>query len=103
MNTEQITNKCWELIQNKLYCVYEDGVEVINVAHNGINIYIELQITDYDEYDEPTAIGAEPCRTNEFTTHINNFVLTNDLSEDDTALQITEEVLNNLNQLIKTT
>jgi len=52
MNTETMTEYCWSLIWKNLDTVNDNESFTIQSKFEGIEIYMELTVYDYDEYGE---------------------------------------------------
>jgi hypothetical protein len=50
MNTETMTDYCWSLICKNLDTVNDNESFTIESKLDGVNIYMELTVYDYDDY-----------------------------------------------------
>ena len=89
MNTETMTDHCWSLICKNLDTVNDNESFMIESKLDGVNIYIELTVFGYDEYEEhPITMCTYQCA-------LEHFELT--LPDSDENIEGTDEIRKELN------
>jgi hypothetical protein len=89
MNTITMTEHCWSLICKNLDTVNDNESFTIQSTFEGVNIYIELTVYGYDEYEEHTV---KMCT---YQCALEHFELT--MPDSDENIEGTDEIRKELN------
>ncbi len=89
MNTEKMTVHCWLLICKDLDTVNDNESFTIESKLDGINIYMELTVFGYDEYEEHTQLMCT------YQCALEHFELT--MPDSDEIIEGTDEIRKELN------
>jgi hypothetical protein len=96
MNTETMTDYCWSLICKNLDTVNDNESFMIESKLDGINIYIELTVFGYDEYEEHTQSNdSESFTMCTYQCALEHFELT--MPDSDENIEGTDEIRKELN------
>jgi|688.fasta_scaffold202718_6 hypothetical protein len=89
MNTITMTEHCWSLICKNLDTVNDNESFTIESKFEGVNIYMELTVFGYDEYEEHTQLMCT------YQCSLDVFELT--LPDSDENIEGTDEIRKELN------
>jgi len=100
MTTQELTNKCWQFIEKYLQSVNGNETFTIHKIFDGYELYCDIRISGYDEWNEKVDSESEPYKSSRYDAEIELFGLNFIDQEDDIdgVEQIRKELQERMNR-----
>jgi hypothetical protein len=100
MTTPELTDKCWQFIEKHLQSVNGNESFTVHKFFDGYELYCEVKISGYDEWNEKVDLEGEPYKSSRYDAEIELFGLNLVYQEDDIdgVEQIRKELQERMNR-----